>query len=42
MVRMFRIRRWVYVESEQKYFRVVLLEDGINVHNAYFDRRYRG
>ena len=32
-----RIRRWAYIESEQKYLRVILLEDGETVHNAFFD-----
>ncbi|MDZ7826131.1 MAG: hypothetical protein U5R48_09120 [Gammaproteobacteria bacterium] len=36
-----RIRRWVYVTSEQRYLRVILLEDGETVHNAFFDRGFR-
>ena len=36
-----RIRRWVQVpEMENRYLRVVLLEDGETVHNAFFDRRF--
>jgi hypothetical protein len=36
-----RIRRWVAVpEMENRYLRVVLLEDGETVHNAFFDRRF--
>lgn len=35
-----RIRRWVYVEEEQRYLRVVLLADGETVHNAFFDRGF--
>jgi hypothetical protein len=35
-----RIRRWVYIDSEAKYLRVILLEDGETVHNAFFDRSY--
>lgn len=35
-----RIRRWLYIESEGKYLRVVLLEDGETVHNAFFDRDF--
>ena len=35
-----RIRRWLYIESAQKYLRVVLLADGETVHNAFFDRSY--
>lgn len=36
-----RIRRWTYVESEAKYLRVILLEDGETIHNAFFDRDFR-
>lgn len=36
-----RIRRWVQVaELENRFLRVVLLEDGETVHNAFFDRRF--
>jgi hypothetical protein len=36
-----RIRRWVQVpEMEGRYLRVILLEDGETVHNAFFDRRF--
>lgn len=35
------IRRWVLVpEMENRYLRVILLEDGETVHNAFFDRRF--
>jgi hypothetical protein len=36
-----RIRRWVYIEAEQKYLRVILLDDGETVHNAFFDRTFK-
>jgi hypothetical protein len=37
-----RIRRWGSIqEAGGKYLRVVLLEDGETVHNAFFDRRFR-
>ena len=36
-----RIRRWVRVpEMDHRYLRVVLLEDGETVHNAFFDRTF--
>lgn len=35
-----RIRKWVYVEEYKKYLRVVTLEDGLTVHNAFFDRGF--
>ena len=37
-----RIRRWKKIqEAGGKYLRVVLLEDGETVHNAFFDRRFQ-
>ena len=37
-----RIRRWAQIEEmKNKYLRVVLLEDGETVHNAFFDRGFR-
>jgi hypothetical protein len=37
-----RIRRWGKVaEMEGRYLRVILLEDGETVHNAFFDRGYK-
>ncbi|MDA1349830.1 MAG: hypothetical protein O3A47_13345 [Chloroflexi bacterium] len=36
-----RVRRRVFVQQENKYLRVVLLEDRETVHNAFFDRDYR-
>ncbi len=35
-----RIRRWTWVKREEKFLRVILLEDGQTVHNAFFDRRF--
>jgi hypothetical protein len=38
-----RIRRWKRItEAEGRFLRVVLLEDGLTVHNAFFDRSFRG
>lgn len=37
-----RIRRWGRVpEAANRWLRVVLLEDGTTVHNAFFDRRFK-
>ena len=37
-----RIRRWKRIpESDGRFLRVVLLEDGETVHNAFFDRSFR-
>lgn len=36
-----RIRRWARIDgAEGRYLRVVLLEDGETVHNAFFDRDF--
>lgn len=38
-----RIRRWGTVdEAGGKYLRIILLEDGETIHNAFFDRSFRG
>ena len=37
-----RIRRWAKIpEAGDRYLRVVLLENGQTVHNAFFDRSFR-
>jgi len=37
-----RIRLWGKVaQAGNKYLRVVLLEDGETVHNAFFDRKFK-
>ena len=37
-----RIRKWAKIEEmEYRYLRVILLEDGETVHNAFFDRGFR-
>ena len=36
-----RIRRWGRIaEMHNMYLRVILLPDGITVHNAFFDRSF--
>jgi hypothetical protein len=37
-----RVRYWGYVEELGKYLRVITLEDGETVHNAFPDRGYKG
>lgn len=38
-----RIRRWARInDMENRALRVVLLEDGETVHNAFFDRSFKG
>ncbi len=36
-----RIRKWKFIEEAGKYLRVILLEDGETVHNAFFDRSFK-
>lgn len=36
-----RIRRWAKIpEAGNRYLRVVVLEDGETIHNAFFDRSF--
>jgi hypothetical protein len=38
-----RIRRWAKIdEMGGKFLRVVLLSDGETIHNAFFDRNFKG
>jgi hypothetical protein len=36
-----RFKKWGFIREMNKYLRVILLEDGETVHNAFFDRTYR-
>lgn len=36
-----RIRKWAKIDEMKKYLRVILLEDGETIHNAFFDRTYK-
>jgi len=36
-----RIRKWARISEVGKYLRVILLEDGETVHNAFFDRSFK-
>ncbi len=36
-----RIRKWAWISEAGKFLRVILLEDGVTVHNAFFDRSYK-
>ena len=38
-----RIRRWGRIkDANNRYLRVVLLDDKETIHNAFFDRRFKG
>lgn len=37
-----RLRKWVKIAEKGKYLRVILLPDGETVHNAFFDRGFKG
>jgi len=36
-----RIKKWAKIKEEGKYLRIILLEDGETVHNAFFDRNFK-
>ncbi len=36
-----RIRKWAWIPEEGKFLRVILLEDGETIHNAFFDRSFK-
>ena len=36
-----RIRKWAKIIEVERYLRVILLEDGETVHNAFFDRSFK-
>ncbi len=36
-----RIRKWGWIKEADKFLRVILLEDGETVHNAFFDRSFK-
>lgn len=37
-----RIRRWARItDADGRWLRVVVLGDGLTVHNAFFDRRFK-
>ena len=37
-----RIRKWRKIKGEGKFLRVILLPDGETIHNAFFDRSFKG
>jgi hypothetical protein len=37
-----RIRKWKKIREEGKFLRIILLPDGETIHNAFFDRRFKG
>lgn len=36
-----RIRHWIFVREIERYLRVVTLEVGVTLHNAFPDRRFK-
>ena len=36
-----RIRKWARIAEPGKFLRVVVLQDGETVHNAFFDRSFK-
>ena len=37
-----RIRKWKNIHEQGKFLRAILLSDGETVHNAFFDRSFKG
>ncbi len=37
-----RIRKWKKIREKGKFLRIVLLPDGETIHNAFFDRSFKG
>ncbi len=37
-----RIRKWKKIREEGKFLRIILLPDGETIHNAFFDRGFKG
>ena len=37
-----RVRYWIFIPELGKYLRVITLEDGETVHNAFPDREFKG
>jgi hypothetical protein len=36
-----RIRRWAKIKENNKYLRIIILEDYQTIHNAFFDRSFK-
>jgi hypothetical protein len=36
-----RQRHWVWVQSQQRWLRIIVEPDGETVHNAFFDRNFK-
>lgn len=36
-----RVKKWALISEEARFLRVILLEDGETVHNAFFDRSFK-
>lgn len=36
-----RLRRWGFINEADKYLRVIVLEDKMTIHNAFFDRGFK-
>ncbi len=37
-----RFKKWGFIREEERYLRVITLEDGETIHNAFFDRGFKG
>ena len=37
-----RVKKWAKIKEVDRYLRMILLEDDETVHNAFFDRSFKG
>ncbi len=35
-----RFRYWIYIEELNRYLRIITLDDGVTIHNAFPDRGF--
>lgn len=36
-----RIRKWAKIDEDHKFLRIILLDDGETVHNAFFGHNFK-
>lgn len=36
-----RTKHWAYISEVDKYLRIIVLEDNLTIHNAFFDRSFK-
>jgi limonene-1,2-epoxide hydrolase len=36
-----RIKRWAYIDDVYRYLSIIILENNLTIHNAFFDRNFK-